>query len=144
MQAFWPALYRADAAHKSQVAARVQPAFFRKKLLAFGHDLVGYGLQTVTIGDGEEYDKAIGKNAAAAHIFFAPPQKGGKGALVFLTVGLYNALGHGKIKVRHALAAVHLVLVCLNGDARERGVAADVVRLSQIAVACGKSVLKQL
>ena len=63
---------------------------------------------------------------------------------ILLAVRFLHALRHSIVEIRHALAAVHLVLVCLNGDARERGVAADVVRLSQIAVACGKSVLKQL
>ena len=56
---------------------------------------------------------------------------------------LFHARRHRVIEVRHALAAVHFVLVRLDCDAGERRVAADVVRLAQIAVAGGEAAVKQ-
>ena len=71
-------------------------------------------------------------------------QKLHQGLEVLLAVGLVHALGHGVVENRHALAAVHLVLVGLDGDAGQSGVAADVVGLPQVAVAGGKAVVEQL
>ena len=42
---------------------------------------------------------------------------GAQGAAVFLAKGFDNAASHGKVEVGHALAAVHFVLVGLDGDA---------------------------
>ena len=67
-----------------------------------------------------------------------------EGLKVLLGVGLVHALGHGVIEVGHALAAVHLVLVGLDGDAGQRRVAGDGVGLPQVAVARGEAVVEQL
>ena len=63
---------------------------------------------------------------------------------ILLAERLFHAERHRVVEVRHALAAVHLVLVRLNRNARERRVAADVLRLAQVAVAGGKAAVKQL
>ena len=68
----------------------------------------------------------------------------GEGLEVLFPIGLVHALGHGVVEDGHALAAVHLVLVGLDGDAGQGGVAADVVGLPQVAVAGGKAVVEQL
>ena len=67
-----------------------------------------------------------------------------EGLKVLLGVGLVHALGHGVVEVGHALAAVHLVLVGLDGDAGQRRVAGDGVGLPQVAVARGEAVVEQL
>ena len=58
--------------------------------------------------------------------------------------GLVHTFGHGVIKVGHALAAVHFVLVGLDGDASQGRVAGNGVGLPQIAVTSGKAVVEQL
>ena len=63
---------------------------------------------------------------------------------VALAEGLFHALGHGVVKVDDGLAAVLVVLVGLYGDAGQRRVGSDVVRLAQVAVAGGKAIFKQL
>ena len=63
---------------------------------------------------------------------------------VALAESLFYALRHGVVKVDDGLAAVLVVLVGLYGDAGQRRIGIDVVRLAQIAVAGGKAVLKQL
>ena len=63
---------------------------------------------------------------------------------VFLFEGLGDAGSHAVVEVRHALAAVHLVLVRLDGDARQRGVTGDAVGLAQVAVAGGEAALEEL
>ena len=67
----------------------------------------------------------------------------GQGLKILLAEGLFHPRGHGVIEVRHRLAAVHLVLVGLDGDAAQGGVAADAVGLPQAAVAGGKAVPEQ-
>ena len=68
----------------------------------------------------------------------------GQGLEIGLSVGLCHTWGHGIIEIGHALPAVHLVLIGLNGDARQRGIAANIVRLAQAAVPGGKAALEQL
>ena len=58
--------------------------------------------------------------------------------------GLSDAGRHAVVEVRHALAAVHLVLVRLDRYAGERGVAGDAVGLAQVAVAGGETALEEL
>ena len=58
--------------------------------------------------------------------------------------GLAHAVGHAVVEVDHALAAVLVVLVGLDGDAAQGGVGGDVVGLPQGAVASGEAPLEQL
>ena len=58
--------------------------------------------------------------------------------------GLFNALRHGVVEYRHGLTAVLVVLVRLNGNARKRRVAGNIVRLAEVSVAGGKSAVEQL
>ena len=60
-----------------------------------------------------------------------------------LAEGLFHARGHRVVEVRHRLAAVLVVLVGLDRDARERCIRADVVRLTQEAVTGREAALKQ-
>ena len=46
--------------------------------------------------------------------------------------------------MRHALAAVHFILIGLDGDARQRRIAADVVRFTKEAVPCAEPALEKL
>ena len=69
--------------------------------------------------------------------------EGGEGVAVFLAEGLGHAAGHGVIEVRHALAAVHLVLVGLDGDTGQGGIALDGIGLAQMAVTGGEPVAEQ-
>ena len=62
---------------------------------------------------------------------------------VALHKGLAHAFGHGIIEVHDALPAVLIVLVGLDGDAGERGIAVDVPRFAQISFAGGKAVFEQ-
>ena len=62
---------------------------------------------------------------------------------VALHKGLAHAFGHGIIEVHDALPAVLIVLVGLDGDAGERGIAVDVPRFAQIALSCGETVFEQ-
>ena len=55
--------------------------------------------------------------------------------LVGFPIGAGNALGHCIIEIDDRLAAMHVVLVGLDGDAGQGGIAADVARLAQVAVA---------
>ena len=61
-----------------------------------------------------------------------------------LEVGLLHAGSHAVVEVDHALAAVLIVLVGLNGNAGQRGVAVDVVGLAQHAVTGGEAVVEQI
>ena len=63
---------------------------------------------------------------------------------ILLAKGLHDAGGHGVIEVRNGLAAVHFVLVGLNGDAAQGRVGADVVGFPQAAVSGGKAALEEL
>ena len=58
--------------------------------------------------------------------------------------GLAHAVGHAVVEVDHALAAVLVVLVGLDGDAAQCGVGGDVVGLPQGAVAGGEPSGKEL
>ena len=58
--------------------------------------------------------------------------------------GLAHAVGHAVVEVDHALAAVLVVLVGLDGDAAQGGVGGDVVGLPQGAVAGGEAAGEQL
>ena len=69
--------------------------------------------------------------------------EGGEGVAIFLAEGLGHAAGHGVIEVRHALAAVHLVLVGLDGDTGQGGIALDGIGLAQMAVTGGEPVAEQ-
>ena len=68
---------------------------------------------------------------------------GGQRASVFLAEGLGHAAGHAVVEVGHALSAVHLVLIGLDGDAGQRGITLDGLRLAQIAVPGGEAVAEQ-
>ena len=68
----------------------------------------------------------------------------GKVAAEQLAEGLAHAGRHGVIEVRNRLAAVLVVLVGLDGDARQSCIGADVVRLAQEAVTGRKTVAEQL
>ena len=59
-------------------------------------------------------------------------------------VGLAHAGSHVEVELRHALAAVLVVLVGLDGGVGQSGVAADVLRLMQVAVAAVEAALEQL
>ncbi len=72
------------------------------------------------------------------------PEEFDKGLEILLAIGLIHTLSHGVIEDRHALAAMHLILVCLNGDTGQGGIAADIVWLPQIAVTGGKTAFEQL
>ena len=61
-----------------------------------------------------------------------------------LAVGLGHPLGHAVVKVGDGLAAVLVVLVGLDGDGRQGGVALDALGLPEIAVAGGKAPMEQL
>ena len=61
-----------------------------------------------------------------------------------LAVGLLDAGGHAVIEIHDALAAVLVVLVGLNGDAGQRGIAVDVVGLPQHAVTGGEAAVEQI
>ena len=63
---------------------------------------------------------------------------------VFFAVRLFNAVSHCVFKVRYALSAVLVVLIGLDSDTRQRGVAAYLVWFAEKAVTCGKAVLKKL
>ena len=71
-------------------------------------------------------------------------QRLGEVAGVELAVGLAHALGHGVVEGGDALAAVLVVLVGLDGDAGQGGVAGDVVGLAQVAVAGGEAAVEEL
>ena len=63
--------------------------------------------------------------------------------LVQATVRLAHAFGQAVVEVADGLPAVLVVLVGLDGDAGERSVAGDVVRLAQHAVARGEAALEE-
>ena len=63
--------------------------------------------------------------------------------IILFAVGTCHTLRHGIIKVRHRLSAVHLVLVCLNGDAGQRRIALDRLWLPDISVPGGKTSVEQ-
>ncbi len=84
-----------------------------------------------------------GLGLAVGHIL-AQLEELDKGLLILLMVGLVHALGHGVVEVRHALAAVHLVLVCLDGYTGQGRVASYVLGLPEVAVAGGEAVFKEL
>ena len=58
--------------------------------------------------------------------------------------GLFHPVGHAVIEVDHALSAVLVVLVGLDGDTAQGGIGGDVVGLPQGAVAGGKAAFEQL
>ena len=64
-------------------------------------------------------------------------------ALVELRKRLAHALGHRVVEVRHALTAVLVVLVGLDGNGRQRRVARDALRLAQITVARREAAVEQ-
>ena len=68
----------------------------------------------------------------------------GQGVKELLPEGLGHPRGHGVVKVGDALPAVHLVLVGLDGDAGQGGVAHDGLGGAQIPVAGAEPVLEQL
>ena len=63
---------------------------------------------------------------------------------VQLTEGLYHPVGHPIVEVRDALAAMLVVLVGLDGNAPQGGIALDVIGLPQETVAGGKTAAEQL
>ena len=67
-----------------------------------------------------------------------------KGFQVLLMVGLVHTPGHGIVKIRDALAAVHLILVGLDSDTGQSRIAPYVLWLSKVSMAGGKAVFKQL
>ena len=71
-------------------------------------------------------------------------QRLGDIACVLLAVRFCDALCHAVVKIGDALPAVLVVLVGLNGNAGERRIALNVVRLAQKAVACTETAVKQL
>ena len=68
----------------------------------------------------------------------------GQSLEIQLPVGLCHAGRHAVIKVGNTLAAVHFVLVGLNGDTGQCGIAADVIGLPQVAVTGGETAVEQL
>ena len=63
---------------------------------------------------------------------------------VSLAVRDANAVCHGVIEVRHGLSTVLVVLVTLNSDSGQGGVAADILRFAQVTVTRVEAVLEQL
>ena len=63
--------------------------------------------------------------------------------LVAFDEGFANAFGQAVVKVRNALTAMLIVLVGLNGNTGKSGIAGNIVRLAQLAVAGGKTALEQ-
>ncbi len=70
-------------------------------------------------------------------------QTGAEGLAIFLGVGFGHAGRHGKVKVRHALAAVHFILVGLNGNAGQSRITFNGIGFAQIAVPGGEAVSEQ-
>ena len=60
-----------------------------------------------------------------------------------LEIGLFDTRRHAVVKVDHALAAMLVVLVGLDGNARQGGIAVDIVGLTQHAVTRGESAVEQ-
>ncbi len=71
-------------------------------------------------------------------------QRRAQRAAILFDIGFRHAGGHVVIKAGDGLTAVLIVLVALDGDARQRGIAADVLRLAQHAVTRGEAALEQL
>ena len=67
----------------------------------------------------------------------------GKIVTVIVPVGLAHARRHAVIEIRNALSAVLVILIGLNGNAGQCGIAADVIWLTQEAMSGGKTVFKQ-
>ena len=63
---------------------------------------------------------------------------------ILLAEGLCHSRSHGIIKIRHRLAAVHLVLIGLNGNARQSRIRADIIWLPEEAMSSRKTALEQL
>ena len=61
-----------------------------------------------------------------------------------LEIGLFDARRHAVVEVDHALPAVLVVLVGLDGDAGQRRIAVDVVGLAKHAVPRGEAAVEQL
>ena len=59
-------------------------------------------------------------------------------------IGFFDALRHPVVEVRDALSAVLVVLIGLDRNTGQRGVACDIVRLPQEAVAGAETAAKQL
>ena len=67
----------------------------------------------------------------------------GEAAAVSAQKRFCNALGHAVVEVGDGLSAVLIVLVGLNGDGSQCGIAGDALGLSQIAVTGGKATVEQ-
>ena len=63
---------------------------------------------------------------------------------IFLAEGFGHTGSHGIVEVGHRLAAVHFILVGLDGDTAQSGIALDAGRFPQIAVTGGETVFEQL
>ena len=112
------------AGFRLAVAVAVRQVRLRPALAGGGvHDRLGVGLAVCRIGQ--------------------QLQRAGQVLPVDAAVGFGHPLGHRVVKVRHALPAVLVVLVGLDGDAGQRRIAGDVVRLPQEAMAGGKAAFKQ-
>ena len=62
---------------------------------------------------------------------------------ILLDIGLGHARRHVIIKAGNRLTAVLIVLIGLNGDTGQRGIAADILRLTQHTMTSGETILKQ-
>ena len=63
---------------------------------------------------------------------------------VELPVGFHDAVSHAVVEIRDALSAVLVVLVGLDRDAGQSGIALDVIRLSEMTVTRRKAALEEL
>ena len=68
----------------------------------------------------------------------------GKVLKVIFFIGLGDSRSESVVKIHNGLSAVLIVLIGLDGDAGERGIALDVVRFPQEAVSGGESALEEL
>ena len=67
----------------------------------------------------------------------------GEAAAVGAKEGFCNALCHAVIKVRNGLAAVLVILIGLNGDGGQCGVACNALGFTEIAMSGGKTAMEQ-
>ena len=70
-------------------------------------------------------------------------QRFGKIVTVIVPVGLAHARCHAVIKIRNTLSAVLVILVGLNGNTSQCGIAADVIGLTQESMSGRKTIFKQ-